>query len=396
MRMSRTALLWIIAGIAAAAAVLWAFQPQPVPVETAQVTAGRFVVTVAESGRTRIRERYVVAAPLAGRVTRVDLRPGDNVAHHDRIASIYPSPAPMLDPRSRREAEERLGAAEAGHARARAMVERARVETEQAKSELERIRTLAQRQIASAQALERAELAVQVAERDLRAADLQEHAAGHEVEQARVVLARHNDGAEPIEVWEVTAPVAGVILKVNQESETIVTPGHPLLEIGDPNDLEIIVDVLSTDAVEIQPGAEVEIDRWGRPGLLGGRVRRVEPAAFTKVSTLGVEEQRVNVLIDVVSPPEARAGLGDGFRVETRITVFAMDDATLVPSGALFRFGDTWNVYVVDGSRAELRRVELIRQSGRLAAVKAGLTPGESVIVYPSDRIEDGVRVGPR
>jgi HlyD family secretion protein len=391
--MSRSLLLWIAAAVVAGAAILWAFLPQAVPVETARVAVGRFVVMVDENGRTRVRERYVVAAPLAGRVTRIDLRPGDGVAHHERIATIFPTPAPMLDPRSRREAEERLGAAEATHERARAMVERAGAEAAQAKNEFERMRTLAQRGIAAAQAQERAELAMRLAERDVRAAELQEHSAGHEVEQARVMLARYDEGAKPIERWEVTAPVAGVILKVNQESETIVTPGQPLLEIGDANDLEIIVDVLSTDAVEVKPEAEVAIDRWGGPGTLAGRVRRVEPAAFTKISTLGVEEQRVNVLIDVVSPPEARAGLGDGYRVETRITVFAMDDAILVPSGALFRLGDTWNVYVVDGTRAKLRKVELIRQSGRLAAVKAGLRSGESVI---SDRIEDGALVEPR
>jgi HlyD family secretion protein len=396
MRIGWSRLLWIAAGVVAAAAVVWSFLPQPVPVETAQATVGRFVATVDESGRTRIRERYVVTAPLAGRLTRVELRAGDNVGHHQRIATMLPTLAPLLDPRSRREAEERLGAAEASHERARAMIERARAAAEQANAEFERMRKLAERGFAARQTLERAELAARLAERDVRAAELQEHSAGHEVEQARVVLARYDQPAQPAEPWELTAPVAGVVLKVLQESETVVTPGLPLMEIGDPQDLEIVVDILSTDAVEVRPGAEVSIERWGGPDALLGRVRRVEPAAFTKLSTLGVEEQRVNVVIDLLSPPAARPALGDGYRIEARITVFAIDDALIVPSGALFRVGDAWSVYVVNSGRAELRAVEIVRRAGRLAAVKSGLRAGETVVVYPSDRVAAGVRVEAR
>ncbi len=176
----------------------------------------------------------------------------------------------------------------------------------------------------------------------------------------------------------------------------MVQSGSPIMEIGDPRDLEIVVDVLSTDAVEIRPGAEVSIEHWGGPGVLSGRVRRVEPAAFTKVSTLGVEEQRVNVLVDISSPPEQWSGLGDAYQVDTRITVFTREDATIVPAGALFRRGENWNVFVVDGGRAQTRAVTLLRRSGRMAAVATGLTPGERVIVYPSDRITSGVRVEAR
>ena len=210
------------------------------------------------------------------------------------------------------------------------------------------------------------------------------------------MLARHDEGAKPSEPWEVTAPVAGVVLKVLQESETVVTPGQPLVELGDPQDLEIVVDILSTDAVEVRPGAEVSIERWGGQGALIGRVRRVEPAAFTKVSTLGVEEQRVNVIIDLLSPPEVRSSLGDGYRIEARITVFNIDETLIVPSGAVFRVGDAWNVYVVKSGRAELRAVEIIRRAGRQAAVKSGLQAGDVVIVYPSDRVTAGARVEPR
>ncbi len=388
----------IVGGLLAAAAVVaWATMPRPVPVETAAVTKGRFVASVDEDGKTRVRERYVVAAPLAGRLGRIRFKVGDQVQVDDAVATITPSPAPMMDPRTRHEVEERLGAAEANLERAKAVVERARAQSDQANTDLARTRTLVASGATTAQALERAELAVRVADRDLRAAEFLNHAAEHELSQMRTLLARYsNDTDAAPESWNVTAPVAGMVLKVAQESETIVQPGTPLLDIGDPRDIEIVVDVLSTDAVEIRPGADVMIDHWGGEGQLSGRVRRVEPAAFTKISTLGVEEQRVNVLIDLSSPAERWARLGDAYQVDAQIAVFAQDDATIIPAGALFRRGDNWNVYVVKDGRAELRDIQILRRSGRLAAVATGLAPGELIIVYPSDRVASGVRVGLR
>ena len=383
--------------LAAAAGIAWSVMPRPIPVETATVTKGRFIASVDEDGKTRIRERYIVAAPLAGRLTRLRLKVGDQVKADDVIATIVPSPAPFLDPRSRREAEERLGAAEAALERTKAVVERAQAQAGQAKNELARTRTLVERGASTTQALERTELAMRVADRDLRAAEFQNHAAEHELEQARALLARYGNGANvALEAWNVAAPVPGLVLKVAQESETIVQPGASIMEIGDPRDLEIMVDVLSTDAVEIRPGMQVAIENWGGQGVLSGRVRRVEPAAFTKISTLGVEEQRVNVLVDISSPPEQWSGLGDGYRVNARISVFTREDATIVPAGALFRRGESWNVFVVEGGRAQTRAVTLLRRSGRVAAIATGLTPGEHVIVYPSDRITSGVRVEAR
>lgn len=382
-------------GIAAVIAlVVWSFMPQPIPVEMAAVTQGKFTATIDKDGKTRVRERYVVAAPLAGQLTRVALKPGDKVKEKDAIASILPSPAPFLDPRSRQETQERLGAAEAARERSKTIVERAQAEYVQAQNDLERIRTLTARGVSTAQALERAETTMRVAERDLRAAEFQDHAASHEVEQARALLARyHNGGTEAPERWTVVAPVAGVVLRVAQESETAVQPGAPILDIGDPRDLEIVVDVLSTEAVEIQVGADVTVEHWGGPHGLAGRVRRIEPAAFTKISTLGVEEQRVNVVIDIVSPPRDWERLGDAYQLDTRITVFARDEAIIIPSGALFRTGAGWSVYVVSEGRAQQRAVELLRRSGRIAAVTTGVGPGDKVIVYPSDRIAPGVRV---
>ncbi len=396
MRITPGRILSVLGILAALALGIWAMVPQPVPVEVAMVTNGAFVATVDEDGKTRIRERYVVAAPLPGRLTRVRLKAGDAVKADEMIAAIVSAPAPFLDPRSRRDWEERLGTAEAARERTKALVERARAQTSQANKDLNRIRTLTESGVSTAQALERAETAMRVANRELRAAEFQDHATEHEVEQAKALLAQYGEGAAPPDRWNMTAPVSGLVLKVAQESETIVQPGTPVLEIGDPLDLEIVVDVLSTDAVEIKPGAAVSIDHWGGPGTLSGRVRRVEPAAFTKISTLGVEEQRVNVLIDIASPPKDWAGLGDAYQLDTRITVFSRDNATVVPAGALFRTGENWSVFVVENGRAQRRAVTLLRRSGQFAAVTSGVQSGDRAIVYPSDRIAPGVRVKTR
>jgi HlyD family secretion protein len=383
--------------LAGAALIVWFLIPSPVAVETAQVTMGTFVASVDEDGKTRVRERYVVGAPLSGRLSRIRFKVGDLIQVDEVVGTITPSPAPLMDSRTRREVEERVGAAEANLERAKAVVQRAQAQNDQAKTEFARTRTLAQQGAATAQALERAELAVRLADRELRAAEFQDHAAEHEISQFRALLARYeSDSSGQPESWSVAAPIAGVVLKVAQESETIVQPGTPLLELGDARNLEIIVDVLSTDAVEIRPGADVTIDHWGGVGKLKGQVRRVEPAAFTKISTLGVEEQRVNVLIDILSPPEEWARLGDAYQVDVQITVFELEQAIIIPAGALFRRGERWQTYAVKDGRAELRRVELLRRSGRLAAVASGVATGEQVIVYPSDRIEPGIRVAQR
>jgi HlyD family secretion protein len=378
-------------------AVIWSFWPNPIPVETASATRGTFVATVDEDGKTRVRERFVVASPLAGRTTRVELDAGDHVKAGDVIASILPSPAPFLDPRARREAEERLGAAEAALDRAKATMERANVVLNQAGRDLSRARALLERGVSTVKAVEQAELAHHVADRDVSAANFQYHAAQHAVEQAKALLALYDRSTgTPPESFEVVAPVAGEIIRVLQESETIVQPGTPLVEIGDCCNLEIVVDVLSTDAVEIEKGDRVIIEHWGGPKPLEGQVRTVEPGGFTKISTLGVEEQRANVIIDIVSPRKAWLDLGDAYQIDARIEVLAIDDALIVPSGALFRQGKEWNTYVVRDGRAELRPVEVLRRSGGVAALSAGLEPGEQVIVYPSDSIAPGVRVVPR
>ncbi|WP_270933486.1 efflux RND transporter periplasmic adaptor subunit [Falsiroseomonas oryzae] len=370
-----------------------AFRPRPVLVETEQVARGRFEAVVEEDGRTRVRDRYVVSALVAGRVLRLGVRPGDTVGQGDPVALILAAPSALLNPRARREAEERVGAAEAMLQQAGVLVERAAAQQVQAEADAARVRALHARGAAPLQQLERAELAERTAARDMLAAERRRHAAEHELDQARSLLAATEAPENGSERHEVRAPVAGRVLRVMQESEAVVASGAPLLELGDPSELEVVVDVLTTEAVGIAPDAPVTIERWGGPRPLQGRVRRVEPGAFTRVSALGVEEQRVWVVIDLVGPREGWAALGDGFRVDARITVEAIEDAVLVPVSALFRRGGGWAVFVVRDGVARERPVEVARRAARVAMSSAGLTPGESVVLFPPSALRDHARV---
>ncbi|WP_414470974.1 efflux RND transporter periplasmic adaptor subunit [Microvirga sp. M2] len=389
----------ILVAVAVAAvlggALYWAFRPKPVLVEIGTVTEGPFRATVEEDGRTRVRDRYVVSAPLAGRLLRLEVKAGDPVEANSRVANLLPSLPQLLDPRTRRELEERVGAAEATIHEADARRERAQAQLLQAQADVRRVRTLQQKGVAAVQQLEREELSLRFAERDLQAAELRKHAAEHELDQARAMLRRY-DQPEPGDGWEITAPVSGRVLRVTQESEGVVSAGTPVVEIGDPNDLEVIVDVLTTDAVAIRPGAPVEITRWGGPRDLQGRVRVVEPSAFTKVSALGVEEQRVWVVIDLTSPPEEWATLGDGYRVEAGIIVQEIPKATLVPTSALFRRGDGWAAFVVGDGVARERQVSVAHRSSRMAAVSSGLRPDERVVLYPPTALSNEASVRER
>lgn len=391
-RHARRALVATAALLAAGGAFL-AFRPRPVLVETELVTRGRFEAVVEEDGRTRVRDRYVVSAPVAGRVLRLGVRPGDTVGQGDPVALILPAPSALLSPRARREAEERVGAAEAMLQQAGVLVERAAAQQVQAEADAVRVRALQARGAAPLQQLERAELAERTAARDMLAAEQRRHAAEHELDQARALLVATEAPGNGPEHQEVRAPVAGRVLRVMQESEAVVASGAPLLELGDPTDLEVVVDVLTTEAVGIRAGAPVAIERWGGPASLEGRVRRVEPGAFTRVSALGVEEQRVWVVVDLVSPRERWAALGDGFRVDARITVEAIDDAVLVPVSALFRRGAGWAAYVVQDGVARQRPVEVARRAARTAMVSSGLAAGETVVLFPPSILRNGVRV---
>jgi HlyD family secretion protein len=387
---------WFVGIVAAAGVLSWALMPRPVDVDVATIERAAFEKTVDEDGRTRVRERYVVSAPLAGRLMRIGLKAGDPVERGSLVATLVPAAPGLLDARAVPELTERGGAADAEAARTLATIERAQVALDLAQSELDRGRSLAGQGFTSKQALERAERDVELKTKELVAARFEGHAAEHQQALARAALARARSGATERgagERWDIRSPVAGQVLHVAQESEAVVAVGAPLVELGDPHDLEAVIDVLTTDAVQIPPGADVRLDRGPGTPPLEGRVRRIEPSAFTKVSALGVEEQRVNVLIDFTSPASMWQDLGDGYKVDARIVVDRRDAAIVVPTGALFRHGQKWAVFVVDGDRAVLREIEPGPRGGVATVALRGVDPGERIIVYPGDAVRDGARV---
>jgi HlyD family secretion protein len=368
-------------------ALLW---PEKAAVDLAPVERGPLQVTVDDEGETRVRDRFVVSAPVTGRVRRIDLEPGDHVARGAVLATLVPAP---LDPRSRAEAEQAAGAAGAAVGQARAERRRADSALRLARSELQRLRA-AGAEVVSPQALEAQETAVRTAEDALRGADFAVATAAHQHDMARARLLEGAGGAAgPLEV---RSPLEGTVLKRFRESESVVPAGEPLLEIGDAADLEVVSDLLSTDAVKVRAGQPVWIEQWGGERPLKGRVRRVEPAGFMKVSALGVEEQRVNVVIDFDDPPPARTGLGDGYRVEVRIVVWENGEALKAPASALFRRGEKWALFVAEGGRARLREVEVGRRNGLTAEILKGVSAGARVVLHPVDTLADGSRIEAR
>jgi HlyD family secretion protein len=320
------------------------------------------------------------------------LKAGDVVHTGQKLATITPPVSPLLDSRVRQELEAQVGAAEAGVEEAEALHEQAKVLLAQASADLERTKQLAQRNVAAAAQLEREEALFQSAGRQADAAERRSHAATHVLEQARAAL-QSVGNPDTGEGFPVLSPIEGRVLRVEQQSESVVSMAAPLVELGDPGDLEVAVDVLTTDAARIREGDKVTVARWGGPSDLQGVVRRVEPSGFTKISALGVEEQRVWVIIDIVSPRQTWTSLGDGYRVEVSIEIDQIDKATVVPMGALFRRGDAWNVFVVDGGLAHLREIQVVRLSARVAAVAQGVHPGEIVVVYPPASLAEGSKV---
>lgn len=362
-------------------------RPQATAVETAGVRRGALRVTVNEEGKTRIRHRYVVSAPVAGRLRRIGLKAGDGVeAGRTVVAVLDPVSPALLDPRKRALAEAQRDAAAAN-------VEKARRAHEFARKELLRFQQLFAEQSISLQELEPIQWRETAATQDLATAE-------SALRQAEAELADFGGSSEgvgrtasvPVEVH---APAGTRVLRVFEESSRVVAPGVALLEIGDPTDLEVVIEVLSRDGAAIPPGARVLLGQWGGEEPLEGRVRLVEPAAFTKVSALGVEEQRVNVVADLVTPADRRSTLGDQFRVEAQVVVWEGADVLQVPLGALFRRGSDWATFVLRGGRAELRRVEVGRSSGTAMQVVSGLSDGEEVVLYPGDRVRAGARVRP-
>jgi HlyD family secretion protein len=388
-------------GLAGAAAV-WALRPQPVPVDIARIDRGALQVTVNEEGRTRVRDIYVVSAPLAGMLQRSPVEVGDSVRAGDTVVSVIQPTAPaFLDVRARREAEAAVQVADAAVGVARAQMREMEAQLAYAKTELARAVELSRRGVVAERTLDDARVAHSNAEARLQSAQATLEMRRRELETARARLI----GPDTLELADdpgaccilVRAPVDGRVLNLFHESEQVVAAGTPLLEVGDPGNLEVVVEMLSSDAVRVAPGAFARIEGWGRPEPLTATVRRVEPAGFTKISALGIEEQRVRVILDIGTPRSARAELGHGYRVIAHVTVEQVRDATLAPISALFRHGDAWAVYVVDGDdRATRRIVEIGARTNREAVVRSGLEPGERVILYPGDRVADGVRVTER
>jgi HlyD family secretion protein len=361
-----------------------------VAVETHLVRRAAMRVTVDDVGRTRVKDRYVISAPLAGNLARIERNPGDAVEPGNLVARIMPVAPALLDARTRAEAEARVAAAAAAQMQAQAALERAKLAAAHARGDFEQNAKLSKTGAVSPDALEHARFEERLRAEEQASAEFAVRVANHEVSIARSTLGRFSSRGG--DEFDVTSPVEGRVLKIFQRSAGVVQAGTPLLEIGDPAALEIVSDVLTSDAVNIRHDAPVIIERWG-DAPLSGHVRLVEPSAFTRLSALGVEEQRVNVVIDLDAPREKWARLGDGYRVETRIVVWAADAVLAVPSGAAFRHGEGWAVFAVSGGRAMLRQVQIGQRSDSEVQILSGLDEGAAVVLHPSDRVSDGTRI---
>lgn len=387
------ALPWVGCGLLIVLIVvgLW---PKPQPVEIATAVRGPLRVTVNEEGMTRLKHRYTVSSPVAGLLKRIDLKPGMEIEAGKTVLAVLDTrAADLLDARTQAQAEAQVQAAEAALAQVTAQQRSAAAAAALARKNFERIQKLHTAGSVSQQEFDAAELSNTRAAQDERAAGFALQVAEYELKQARALLARGLADASSNEPLVITAPISGKILKVFQESERVVSAGFPLLEVGDTADIEARIEVLSRDAVVIKPGAEVTLHKWGGDQPLRGTVRVVEPAAFTKISALGVEEQRVYVMVDLLALPEERSALGDSYRVEADIVVWSGESVLKVPAGALFQRGHEWLTYVVEGGRARLRPVSVGPGNGLETEVTGGIAEGDRVVVYPGDALTDGKRV---
>lgn len=390
----RRLLPWSFLGLVVLGGLVWSFWPRAVPVEVARVTRGPLRVEVSDEGRTRVREVYQVSAPVAGRLLRIEGHAGDAVVGGKTVvAHLMPSVPAFLDVRSRAQAETAVQSASAMRDLAATFEKRMTAELAFAMADLRRARQLATSGAISRANLERAELAHNVAVAQLATARAALRAKAFDLESAKALLIDPTAPQAPRASIPLRAPVSGRILRVLQESESVIGAGAPILQIGDPQKLEIAVPLISEEAVKVREGASATITDWGGPGILRAHVRRIEPSGFTKVSALGVEEQRVNILLDFADPPDRRAAISDGFRVIAHIVVWEKPDAVRVPASALFRNGAGWAVFAVRGARAVLTPVTVGRSSDSASEIIRGLGVGDQVIIHPSDRVHDGVKI---
>jgi HlyD family secretion protein len=382
---------WGGLGVLVAAMAAWLLTPKPLPVDTALAETGPMEVTVDEEGEVRVHDRFVIAAPVAGKLTRVDLHDGDPVKAGDVVAELEPAP---LDPRSRDEAIARMAAAKALVRAAEQGVQQAAAELEQARRERDRMEKLAADRFIAEEAADKSRTLAVTAEAGLAAARARESATRSELKAAEAaLLGLPGTAGGSRRLVRLTTPVAGRVLRIAEKSEHTVGAGTLIMTIGDPKRFEIVADVLSTDAVRIRAGASARLEDWGGERPLAARVRLVEPYAFTKVSALGIEEQRVNVVMDPLEPLDT---LGDGYKVEARVVVWSADKVLKVPASSVFRRGDAWGLFKVDNGRARFAPVEVGQRNAREAQILKGLDTGTTVVRYPSNDIADGVRVRPR
>jgi HlyD family secretion protein len=391
MVLSRSRLAWIVAAVVAFLLLFLALRAAPVPVEIGEVRVAAFTQSFEEQGKTELNHRYMLAAPIAGTLRRIDLQQGDPVHAGDVVAEVEPSSAALLDPATRTRI---AGEAEAASADASAAAERvsaAQAASTLARSDLERMQGMRDSGAISAAAFDAASSRANQAEANLRAAQADRRAASQRRDALSAILTRQGQtGGNPIEL---RAPIDGVVIRRYKESSVPVIAGEPLLEFGDPRDLNIEVDTLSQDAVALEPGMSARILRWGGAIPLDARVSRVEPGGFTKISALGVEEQRTRVRLDFVSPFEQWSRLGDGYRVEVEFVLWHGEGVLQVSSGALFRDNGKWYAYRIDDGQVRKVGVEIGRRAARATEIRSGLNSSDQVVDQPDDRIADGVRV---
>lgn len=387
---------WILGAVLSALALTYAFWPSPIRVEIVRVTQGPMMVTVDEDGKTRVKERYIVSAPVAGLLARVKLHVGDKVeANETVIATIEPTNPTLLDARAVAEAESRVKAAEAAKLQSQAMLEGSREAYALAEHDLARATSLSVPHAISQAEVDLAEHQERIAAANLRGAEFGDRVATFELELSRAAFVRTrppSEGQSEVSRLDIRSPVSGQVFRVIQENATVASAGQPLVEIGNTQELEIVIDVLSFDAPKIKPGSKVLIEHAGI-GTLEARVRLVEPSGFTKISALGVEEQRVNVIADFVEPAERLNRIGDDYRVDARIVVWESPLATKIPTGAIFRKDKDWAVFVVKNQRVRTQQIHVGQSNNLEVEVLSGLSPEDEVVNYPSDKVRDGVAV---
>ncbi len=389
-------LLFGAVGVALLALVLWGLWPRALEVEVARVVRGPFRQTIEEEGKTRVRERYTVSTPVAGTLARIELHAGDAVEPGTVLARLLPLPSPMLDPRYRKVAEDKLASAKDAHREALASTARAEAAASLAASNLLRTRDLVSKQALPPLQLEQAEAENRIRESELESLRFAEKVAAHGVEEAQAAMGSFNNNQSGAhEQFELTSPIRGRVLHVLRESAGVVPTGEALLELGDPASLEVVVQLLSQDVVPVRPGMAATLSHWGGEGQLQAHVRRVEPAAFTHLSALGVEEQRVNVLLDFDDKAVGTSLLGDGFALEATILLWSGEAVAQIPTSALFRQDNGWAVFVLEGGRAVIRKVAVGHRGPLQTEVLEGLAVGDLVVAHPAPTLKPGARAKP-